>query len=365
MNHFKNYLAVGLAVALTVVSGTFIKNEDNVTVGEGKGKSEKVQTMGKLARVWDATGSFLETGTGPSYGEDSEEVYTSVTIDLVSQTTNKTSMGFGDGLLTTRSVMDRTMTCSFTGTEAYYEVDATIYSDTIQYSGESWVETSLLFDMEFEMYMNAEYATIRLSQFDIKNVTESDEEDYEESDQEATVRDVVAKMLNKWLPSELFEEVMGMDILGMVNQGNQQVFETFGEYLALHEDEEVDAFKKSGSVYTLKKEYAQMLGEDLSSSILGGLPPMTVEYDEDEEEEEYSPIDLMFKADLSKVTQPVLYCTYTVDYAMEGTSIDAFDRQQYVLKNINNTVIKNEPKQKDVLTVEEFFALFETEVEED
>ena len=61
----------------------------------------------------------------------------------------------------------------------------------------------------------------------------------------------------------------------------------------------------------------------------------------------------MFTADLSIVTQPNINCVYSVGYKLGDMTFDAFERQNFALKNINNTVIKNAPKKAVLVTASE------------
>lgn len=358
MKDLKKYIALGLCAILTVTGGVLSANAKTVQVevGAGNGKSEKVETVEEFADAWEAAGELLLGITdnenvsvdlcASKLADESAKKYTSVTIALESQSSSRNYTQIGDGSTTTRSVMDRTMTCSFTETESYYNVDATIYNYTNRSYGENWEDKTTTMDMCFEMYLNkAEgHSAIRFDRFNMSEIVKNKDGEKDNSGSFASMNALVDVLEGKWLSSEM---IGGENIFQMVNASNYTVFEIFGKYLDMQDQEGV--FAKSGKTYTLNEEYADAMLFELVGSVIGGASITGVE----EESGEDNPLEgfsMIFKADLSVATQPKLNCIYSVDYYWGDLQFATFERQNFVLKNINNTVIKNAPTKADLIT---------------
>lgn len=345
MKDLKNYIALGICAVLTVTGGVMSGGnvKKGVEVGAGNGVSEKVETVEEFASVWDAAGTLLLGATDPmpfamSDKEDSKKEYTSVTIEMNSQSSTSMFSPGDSEEERTKSVMDRKMTCSFTETEAYYNIDATIYNYTpVLIDHELYGSSTSTIDMCFEMYINEDYSAIRFSRFNIDQ-SKKDKDGNVEKDESglASMSAMIDMISGYWLASDW---IGGDYIFQTVNQSNYLVFETFGKYLDRSEEEGV--FNKRGSVYTLTKEYSNQMMLDLIYSILG-VPTDAEAYDK--------VFGVVFKADLSMPQQPMLSCTYSTDYSAGGRALKAFDRQSFTLKHINNTVIHQAPTADDLLS---------------
>jgi hypothetical protein len=320
-----------------------IPNKAEIVVGAGKGESKEVKSVEDFAEVW--------SGASEMFGGFSAD-FTGGIIEYDRQFVVRETYDYGEmGSASSEEMNDEYILYAFSKTETYCKAEFTSYQYQSMSSDEESYTSSAFWEVAFETYANEEFSAIRFSKFSYRMQLNVDDEEIAEEGMEAVseMLETFSKILNKWVPISLAAEWLDLEMMDYATQSVFDAVRAINPYVV--GDAENEVFKKKDGVYVMHEDAARELAVDLSPNRMAGSALYQLE----------EGFPAMCKVDLRDKTQSKLACAYSIEFGEDESKWATYDNLQIVFKNIDNTKISGEPKEKDLLTEEEVTDLFTSE----
>lgn len=263
----KKYISCIVCAILIVISIIVSGKKNTLIAGSGNGVGEKVSTVEELGDVlsWlsDRSGMEVEptsytdkqneTNTRSLLETETKNEYTSGSFRIFTFAGISSEANYNGNEKKVSMNMKRDMTCYFTQTACYYEVDAYIQakSSSKEYDSSTGMSNSLsnsTIRIKENLYVDETHVLVYIEDFTIAVRAKDDEG--EKVEQETMNFEPI---FNKWIDMSTYNDGGLLSSAHSVTERNFKVLGILGSYMVQNEEEKM--FSRSGNQYTLLKTH--------------------------------------------------------------------------------------------------------------
>ncbi|MBE7067726.1 MAG: hypothetical protein E7381_00335 [Clostridiales bacterium] len=341
----KKYLS-WIVCAVLVVGSVFLSKKQTFSIaGAGNGVAEEFTTIEELGEVlaWmseksgNETEPVVYTESGNALAETTVKDYTSGSFRISTSFGMSQEVNFNGQEQRVGASMEREMTCYFTETASYYEVDAYIQTKSEQGEGGMYTNRATSHStirIKEKLYVDDTHFLVYIEEYTIA-IRAKDAEGNSIDQEEINFEPIK----HKWIDFSEYEDASMLELMHTVNGANFGIMTTIGSYMLQNEDEKM--FYRSGDTYTLRESH----GEGLVALFLG------VE-DVDADIPKDASLSVDFTVNLSAPKNPFisLYFDMSGEYretiptgvdtkSEYNSKVEAVELMQCEIFEINNTVV--------------------------